>query len=293
MNLYYKKLFNKNKKQSVQINSDNIPDKNLDFRKMKIGVCIKAKDEQKIICDWVRYYLKLDFDKIIIYDNLSNPPIQETLSNNNLLDNKIEIIIDSYTKGLQTPLYENCINNNKDLDWLLCCDTDEFLYIKNGNIKEFLSNFSDDTCTILINWLVFGSSGNLTYDYNKTIFEQFTKRETYNNFWNIFVKSFIRPKLINNALTNHIIYNENYKIKSVYNKELKIEHNTKCDMIDYNLNDNTPVVLVHYMTLDIDHMLSKGVKYKKCHYIDKESTKYSLEWYSNTFKDHVEDLRMI
>jgi hypothetical protein len=99
---------------------------------MKIGVCIKAKDEQKIICDWIRYYLKLGFDKIIIYDNLSNPPIQETLSNNNLLDNKIEIIIDSCTKGLQTqtPLYENCINNNKDLDWLLCCDTGEFLYIK-------------------------------------------------------------------------------------------------------------------------------------------------------------------
>ena len=37
---------------------------------MKIGVCIRAKNEQKIINDWVAYYLQLGFDKIIIYDNL-------------------------------------------------------------------------------------------------------------------------------------------------------------------------------------------------------------------------------
>ena len=46
---------------------------------MKIGVCIRAKDEQKIICDWVRHYLNLGFDKIFIYDNMSKPSIENTL----------------------------------------------------------------------------------------------------------------------------------------------------------------------------------------------------------------------
>jgi hypothetical protein len=42
---------------------------------MKIGVCIRAKDEI-IMDDWIRYYTYLGFDKIIIYDNMSNPPIK-------------------------------------------------------------------------------------------------------------------------------------------------------------------------------------------------------------------------
>ena len=33
---------------------------------MKIGVCIRARDEQKIISTWVKYYIQLGFDKIVI-----------------------------------------------------------------------------------------------------------------------------------------------------------------------------------------------------------------------------------
>ena len=41
---------------------------------MLIGVCIRAKNEQKIICDWVNHYLKLGFDKIykILENELKN-----------------------------------------------------------------------------------------------------------------------------------------------------------------------------------------------------------------------------
>ena len=60
---------------------------------MKIGVCIRAKDEDKIIVDWVRHYVKLGFDKIIIYDNLSQNPIKKILDKNNLLiTNKIKVL---------------------------------------------------------------------------------------------------------------------------------------------------------------------------------------------------------
>jgi hypothetical protein len=160
---------------------------------MKIGVCIRAKDEI-IINDWVNYYLKLGFDKIIIYDNMSNPSLKETIN----YSDKVEILIDTFAYSNQPVIYQECINNNKDLDWLLLCDADEFIYCKE-NIKNFLSQFSEDTCTILINWLVFGTSGLQVFDKSKTVFEQFKKRENYSHFWNIFVKSFIRPKLIENV----------------------------------------------------------------------------------------------
>lgn len=63
---------------------------------MNIGVCIRAKNEQKIICDWVNHYLKLGFDKIFIYDNMSEPSIESSLKEKNLLNDKVFIKIDTF-----------------------------------------------------------------------------------------------------------------------------------------------------------------------------------------------------
>tara|TARA_Y100000768_G_C23972551_1_gene681302 strand:+ start:546 stop:1358 length:813 start_codon:yes stop_codon:yes gene_type:complete len=267
---------------------------------MKIGVCIRAKNEQKIICDWVRHYLNLGFDKIFIYDNISEPSIENTLKENNIpphiLNDKIIIKIDNTTKSNQVVIYKECIDENKDLDWLLLCDADEFLWFKKGNIKDFLSKFTNDTCTIFINWLTYGTSNLQTYDRTKSVFKQFILREQYNHFWNTFVKSFVRPNLIEKIGNVHKTYNENYKICDIYNNILKDKNINKCNYIDRTLNDNTPLVLAHYMTLDFESMLQK---YKRNHdgvLLKKDDMKYSLEWYKMPyygFKDNVKDLRMI
>ena len=267
---------------------------------MYIGVCIRIKDEQKIICDWIKYYLTLGFDKIIIYDNNSFPSIEETLTSKNLYDkNYIEIILDNSEGNYQHIVYQKCIENNKQLDWLLLCDADEFLYITNGNIKNFLDKFSNDTCTVLINWVVFGSSKNIKFDLTKTVFQQFTMREDYNHFWNHFPKSFIRPKLIENFGNVHTTSNLNYKTKNVYNEEI-FYRNYPFDneIIDKKLSDNTPVIIIHYMTLDLESMVLKREKNMK-HGIglDIYNPKYTLNWYFNNkiqgFKDNNEDLRML
>lgn len=143
---------------------------------MKIGVCIVAKNEQKIICDWVSHYLKLGFDKIFIYDNMSEPSIESSLKEKNFVNDKIFIEIDTVKYSNQTVNYQKCINENKDLDWLLLCDADEFLWLKEGTIKDFLSIFSENTCSILINWLVYGTGNLQKYDKNKSVFKQFTMR---------------------------------------------------------------------------------------------------------------------
>ena len=264
---------------------------------MNIGVCIRAKNEQKIICDWVNHYLKLGFDKIFIYDNMSHPTIESSLKEKNLLNDKVFIKIDTFQHSNQPLIYQECINQNKDLDWLLLCDADEFLWLKEGTIKDFLYKYSEDTCTILINWLVYGTSNLQTYDINKSIFEQFTFREEYNNFWNQFVKSFIRPKLIEKFGNVHISYNKNYKVRNIYNNILLINNELyKCDYQDNNLNDNTPLVLVHYMTLDFESMLNKRNKNAlQALGFTLKDNKYSLEWYKSEhygFKDNVKDLRM-
>lgn len=263
---------------------------------MKIGICIRAKNEQKIICDWVNHYLKLGFDKIFIYDNMSEPSIETTLKEKNLLNEKIFIKDDLVKHSNQPAIYQECIDKNKELDWLLLADCDEFLWLKEGTIKDFLSKFSEDTCTILINWLVYGTSNLEKYDNNKTVFDQFTLREEYGHFWNIFVKSFVRPKLIKKFGNVHVTYNKKYKVCNIYGNNIRIiDDIDKCDYKDINLSNNSPVVLVHYMTLDYESMLEKFKRNHDGLLLKKNNNKYSIEWYklSNyAFKDNIEDLRM-
>jgi hypothetical protein len=265
---------------------------------MLIGVFVRVCDEDKIICDFVKHYLFLNFDKIIIYDYNSQKHVKDTLSENNLIDSKI--IIKRKNVYIENTSYIEGINENKDLDWLLICDCDEFLYIKDNNIKKFLSQFSEDTCTIVINWVVFGNGGIKTYDKNKTIYEQFIIREKYNHFWNNFPKSIIKPKYIDTSkdtITVHIIESLNYLTKNVYNEIPEFKYVSHSQCIDYKLSDSTPVVLFHYMTLDLESMLEKKKKYER---IGSNSQRYSIEWYYNykehisqSFKDDVTDDRMI
>ena len=265
---------------------------------MKIGVCIRAKDEDKIIVDWVRHYIKLGFDRIIIYDNLSQNPIKKILDKKNLLiTNKIKVFIDDIPYSNQPIIYQKAIDRNKDLDWLLLCDADEFLWIKDGNIKDFLSKYHDDVCTVLINWLVYGTSKLEKYDTSKTIFEQFIYRERYNHFWNRFVKSFVRPKLIEKFGNVHITINDKYKTNNVYNETVQVNYKDKlkCDLIDNKFSNNTPLLLIHYMTLDFESMKQKYIRNHEGKLLEETCNKYSIEWYNCDtygFKELEKDIRI-
>jgi len=275
---------------------------------MKIGVCIRAKNEQKIITDWVNHYLYLGFDKIVIYDNMSEPSIKETLASKNITSDKVEVYICDrgiYPNDQQICYYES-INKHKDYDWFLFCDADEFLWLKEGTIHEFLSKFSDDTCSVVINWLTYGMGNQKTYDYNKHVFEQFLIREQYGQFWNRFVKSFIRVKLFDeqNNINNHISFNPLYKIKNIYNEcitnnGLNDGKPLRCAVLDKKVSDDTQILLVHYMTLDLESMLAKHEKNQKYFINTNGKNKYTKKWYtdkkpgSGNFKDNVKDERML
>ena len=271
---------------------------------MRVGVCIWAKNEQKTICDWVSHYLYLGFDKIFIYDNMSSPPISETLEGAGLLREEVEIKIDDAGGcSHQYAVYQECIDQNKDLDWLLLCDADEFLWMKSietGDLKiqDFLAAWPEDCCTILINWLTYGTGGLEKYDQDKTVFEQFTTRETYSHFWNNFVKSFVRPKLITKIGNVHITLNHDYKVYNVYRQVIEdaMKEGAECEFHDPELSDSTPMVMVHYMTLDYESMRIKQERNGAVFSIDD---KYTLDWYTSCdhedqrFKDDVEDTRMM
>ena len=309
---------------------------------LKIGVGVLARDEQNTITEWVAHYKLLGFDRIIICDNMSNPSIYNTLNDANIdLLNGVEIMRSPCEMPDQKWAAEYLISSNTDLDWLLLCDADEFLDLRQeGTIKQYLQQFSDDVATIIINWVCHGTSGLQTFDTTKLAMEQFLKRENYDFWWNRFTKPFVRPNLINlkeNAVVNnniHIIHNDDYLINDAYQKTIslstkecqsEIDHN-----VDRNLNDLTPLVLRHYMTLDHESMEKKRIRNCKAGWccgnngmsednmfnldhngnvvkdLDAPGLRYSMEWYNNfcrwgngrkscpggCFKDNIFDDRM-
>ena len=143
--------------------------------------------------------------------------------------------------------------------------------------------------------MTYGTSNLEKYDKSKTVFEQFIYREEYKHFWNRFVKSFVRPKLVNYVLNVHKTINKEYKCCNVYNE--LVFNLEKCNNIDVKLSENTSLLLVHYMTLDYESMKKKQIKNKNGKLLNKNDSKYSIKWYkyniNQGFKDNIKDCRML
>jgi len=143
-----------------------------------------AKNENKYISEFVNYYFRLGFNKIILFDN------------NDINGEKIEDPIQKYIKmhfiklinyrGIFKPqkkAYNECYTKyNNKFDWIAFLDTDEFLYINNyKNINKFLSLKKFENCSnILINWKIYGDNEKL-FSENKPVEKRFIKPFYFKN----------------------------------------------------------------------------------------------------------------
>ena len=147
-----------------------------DIKKIKIGLCLIAKQENKYIKEYVDYYLKLGFHKIILYDNNNiNGENFDDILKKYINKNFVEII--NY-RGLDKPqkiAYFHCYNTNKNnFDWIAFYDVDEFLFLGNyKNARLFFSLSKFKNCSsILLNWKYYGDNNNIFYE-PKPIIERF------------------------------------------------------------------------------------------------------------------------
>ena len=260
---------------------------------------MRTKDSHNTILEWITHYIILGFDEIHICDNMSSPPLEEFISiHAPKLLTRINLTFDKNIGFKEQPNYYNSIlNNSRHLDWLLCIDDDEFLCLRNNSsLKEFLNNFNNNTAVLSVNWVTFGQGGNKTFDTTKLAMEQFIIRDDYIFFWNYFVKSFIRPKLINFINNFHKSDSGNYESRNVYN-ELISSHSDR-DIVEVEkernkLNDSTPLVIYHYMTLDNESMKQKHIRSAVRLGPNWKEGQYSEKWYNDSFKDNNTDKSML
>jgi len=284
---------------------------------MKIGVVARCRDEDRILCDWVGHYRRLGFDKIWIFDMGSKTPVMNVLREKNVYREDDTFVVRE-ERVVDFPY--DTIKENIDMfgcvDWLLCCDMDEFLVVRNGiTVKEYIGTFSNADI-IHINWLTFGAGHRETYDYSRTVFEQFTLREPYDSFWNHFGKSLIRIDILKKQ--QHVSGNlpphfplagyygaevgtiDNYNVYDCKNEKIGSGDINNCCSLSRLPDGNSPAYVLHYMTLDFQNMLEKREKYLSAGLGIGLGARYTKEWYFGTgpnadseqaFTDSVEDER--
>lgn len=132
----------------------------------------------------------MNFDQIFIYDD--NDLKKENFS---YLINPLKLknvkIVPSINHS-QSLSYTSCYNNNKNkFDWFLMIDFDEFLFIKNNNLKNYLLNNRFNKCDFIsFNWFIPNDNDLLKYD-NRSLFERFPGPYKKNKF----VKTIIRGNI--------------------------------------------------------------------------------------------------
>lgn len=123
-----------------------------------------VKNEAPFLLEWVAYHKLIGFDQIVICSNPSNDGTEELLA---ALAQAGEIVHLQTTPGpgdsaqrMASAAFTKTMGY-RDGDWYLWLDADEFLNVHVGDrtLGALIRHMGDASCA-LINWRVFGSSGN-------------------------------------------------------------------------------------------------------------------------------------
>lgn len=168
-----------------------------------LALCAIAKNETLFIREWIAYHYLIGFEKIIIYDNESSPPVRELVGD--FFDAGIVDTVFIAGQGLQLTAYNHCLQNyGPFFTWMAFLDVDEFLTLKKErDVRALLADY-EDYSGLALNMCSFGSAGHLGRPPGLVI-ENY--RERLNR--EIFVKSIVRPDKVQMVFSPHdFVYTE-------------------------------------------------------------------------------------
>ena len=141
--------------------------------------------ENRYLEEWLRHYVSLGVDKIVIFDNndTQGKYAENIFDIGYVKDCKDNKIIDVYPipgeKQAQTRSYNKCYEMYGDkYDWLMFFDIDEFLMLEKAkNIKDFLSDTRFNQYEMIhVNWKVYDDNDLVTVVNNDySVVKRFTR----------------------------------------------------------------------------------------------------------------------
>ena len=229
---------------------------------MNIYLCCIARNENKYIRDFVSYYKKIGFTRIILCDNNFDGEEEFT----DILSDYINegfVVIENYRnkKFIQAEAYKDVYYKyDGQYDWMAFFDCDEFLTLpQHSSVSDYLSQDKfNGFSAIHINWLTYGDDGKLFYE-DKPVYERFitpisNEYKAPNGIcYNHLVKTILRHNVwfefggIPNPHTPNKIYGK------VCN-EHGVEINNNFTNTNYDYNE---AYLRHYTTKTAEEFISK------------------------------------
>lgn len=242
-----------------------------------LAVAAILKNEGHYIREWLDYHLLAGVDHFYLYDNGSS-------------DNYAEIIAPYVAAGLVTSKYfpgesmQFAAYDDAVLNYRFRCrhmafiDLDEFIYPKtNRSISEVVDKIlsrNKNASGVVINWQLYGSSGQETADYSRGVLERFTRRAPVD--WlvpipdrdipggNAQVKTIADPRRIAFFTSAHfpIYYEENFSVN---------ENGKRVDSYCNEPVTANEIVLNHYNVKSREEhreKILKGRAGKKSTYLD-------------------------
>lgn len=132
---------------------------------MRFAVCAICRNEGPYLAEWIAWQKALGFDRVFLYDNVSDDGSSEYLAALHEAD-EITRIHWPREPGVapQRAAYGDFLQGAAlDFDWVLICDLDEFLVLRSGHdLRSFVAaaEAADPQVSALaIPWLIFGSGG--------------------------------------------------------------------------------------------------------------------------------------
>ena len=191
-------------------------------------------------------------DKIFIYDN--NDIDGEKFENilyNYIYYNFVEIIDYRGKNKIQIDILNHCYQkNNKNYNWLILYDMDEFIFLnKYKNIKKFLQNKTFNDCQVIFLNEIIHNDNNHIYYKKGMLSKRF--KEIQSNPSKLMVKPIIRGKIENLTITNNHVINLNMEGCNGFGQKIRISG------IHIKHPDNKNYYFHHYFYKSSEEYLNK------------------------------------
>lgn len=136
-------------------------------------ICSIFKNEAKYLVEWLEFHRLIGVDHIFLYNNFSEDNYLNVLQKY-ITEGFVSLKEWPYEKG-QISAYEDCYKRVKSQSkWIMFLDLDEFICLKyETNIKDWVLKYERYPSVILY-WLMFGTSGKIEDDSQKIVIEQYT-----------------------------------------------------------------------------------------------------------------------
>ena len=155
-----------------------------DKRKMKykVSLCLFFKDEAPFLKEWIDYHHVIGVDHFYLYNNESSDNFREVLAP--YIDQGLVTLIDYPGRSVQPSAAKDCWERFRaETNWIGFLDADEFVCPKyKSDIGEWLKEW-DKWPSIMIKWVMFGTSGLLKHDFSRLVIEQYTSCD--DKFWSL------------------------------------------------------------------------------------------------------------